>query len=78
MRFEGFYDVDEFYELYPMLYGHGVSEGMRLAFEAPVSDRLEDQRGRLCPCQGDQAVHRGFRAGWTSVRRVSPKRLLGK
>lgn len=64
----------DFDEMYPMLYGHGVGEGIRLAYETPVSYRLEHQRGRLCPCQGDTAVHRGFKAGWTVTRRVVGRR----
>lgn len=70
--------MDELDDLWPMLYGHGVSEGMRLAFETPDDSFLLHQRGRLCPCQGDRAVCRGFKAGWTSVRRVRAKRMLGK
>jgi len=60
--------------LYPDLFGHGVALGIKLAFETPVSDRLEDQRGKVCPCGGDWIVCRGFRAGWTSVRKVRARR----
>jgi len=61
-------------ERYPAVYAEGVAEGLRLAFETPATRQLEHQRGRVCPCEGDSAFHRGFKAGWTTVRKVRARR----
>lgn len=67
----GGYPQSDFDRDYSTFYGHGVSMGIGAAYATPRSYKLKDQRGHLCPCQGDRAVHRGFKAGWTSVRKVA-------
>jgi hypothetical protein len=56
-------------ESYPQRYGAGVSAGIEKAYETRGSDAT---RGRACPCEfGDEALHRGFKAGWNAVRKVA-------
>ena len=65
-------------EEYPAVYAEGVAAGLKAAFGTPVTNQLRHQRGRLCPCgcpfDGDTAIHRGFKAGWTAVRKVRARR----